>query len=358
MPEFSTVRFSEEAQGLFSGSDIERLMRAEFDRAQRHKYALVVMLLAVDRLGQLQDLYGYESKDEILRAVVGTLRDSMRDSDQLGMMQDDRILAIFPHTTQEQGVVLARRILAGAKKLRFDRDGRSLRISVSVGVANNKSESANSFDTLIAVAEEGLVVADAGGGDRFVETELYQLYEKRRKAREKAGEPQPQLGLTAPPVVASDLARAPSRQELLSKALLDVLLAQGFDADALHSFEADEINDALRRLRGPPAEAPAPGELVQDLAAKEREIDNLQRRVAKLTELLGITEEELKRLAAMKGIDLGIASVYRTVQGLSGTESQLQKKREMMKSIFEANFDLRKSIELEPPGPGSSSPAP
>src|SRR6185369_1685593 len=29
--------------------------------------------------------------------------------------------------------------------------------------------------------EEGLAVADAAGGDRFVETELYQLYERRRR---------------------------------------------------------------------------------------------------------------------------------------------------------------------------------
>ena len=38
------------------------------------------------------------------------------------------------------------------------------------------------------VAEEGLSVADQGGGDRYVETELYQLFEKKRKKEELAKE--------------------------------------------------------------------------------------------------------------------------------------------------------------------------
>ena len=98
MPEFPHTRFSEQAQGLFSPVEIERLMRAEFERAQRHKYPVVCMLIAVDRLGQLQDLYGCESKDEILQEVIGVLRSATRDSDTIGFLQDDRLLALFPHT--------------------------------------------------------------------------------------------------------------------------------------------------------------------------------------------------------------------------------------------------------------------
>ena len=61
---------------------------------------------------------------------------------------------------------------------------------------------------------------------------------------------------------------------------------------------------------------------------------------SKLTDLLDVTETELKRVAAMKDIDTGIASIYRTVQGIGVDEEGAEVKQELMKSIFEANLAL------------------
>ena len=344
MPDFQTLKLSEPGQGLFSAKEIEGLMRVEFDRARRHKFPLVLMTVAVDRLDQLHDLYGMDAKDEILRAVTRSLRESMRDSDHLGMTPDDRFLSVFPHTTPETGQMLARRLIANARKMRFERDGRSLRISLSIGIAHNKDAAATTFETILAVAEDGLAVADAGGGDRFVETELYSLYAKKSK-RSGANAEEPVV-VAAPPhveVAAMPSApRAPTREEIVAKALLERLMAQGFDLDVLSKLEPDTIAAALRNFQNQKAEVQAGS--AED---KARQIDMLERRILKLTDILGITEEELKRVAAMKGIDLGVSSIYRTVQGLSQDEGQYQRKREMMKTIFEANFELYKKLEPE-----------
>jgi diguanylate cyclase (GGDEF)-like protein len=340
MPDFQTLRMSESGQGLFSAAEIESLMRVEFDRARRHKFPLVLMLIAVDRLDQLHDLYGMEAKDEILRAITQSLRESMRDSDHMGMTPDDRFLAVFPHTTHETGQMLARRLIANARKMRFDRDGRSLRISLSIGVAHNKDAAATAFETLLAVAEDGLAVADAGGGDRFVETELYALYAKKQKAAQASVDP---IVVAAPPTVMHGKVMPPppepTREEVVAKALLQRFMAQGFDLDVLSALEPDRIAAALRSFQDQKVVVAAGS--AED---KARQIELLERRIAKLTDILGITEEELRRVAAMKGIDLGLASIYRTVQGLSQDESQYKRKREMMKTIFEANFELHQKL--------------
>jgi diguanylate cyclase (GGDEF)-like protein len=351
MPEFQTVRFSEASPGLFSPEEIEALMRVEFDRAERHNFPLVCTMIAVDRLGQLQDLYGYESRDEILRAVIGMLRESLRDSDHLGMTADERFLAVFPHTTPETGALLAKRLLGNARKLRFERDGRSLRISLSIGIAHNRADGATSFETLLGVAEEGLIVADAGGGDRYVETELYHLYEKKRTNGKKprfTEAPAPAASAPAPspfarpPAVTPPVAppREPSREELFGRALIDVLVAQGHDAKLVAALNPDQIGALIKGLRDKKEVAIAVGG-----ESKDREIDLLQRRIEKLSGLLGATEDELKRVAALKGIDIGLASIYKTVQGLAADANQYQRKRDMMKTIFEANFALKKELE-------------
>jgi Mrp family chromosome partitioning ATPase len=79
-------------------------------------------------------------------------------------------------------------------------------------------------------------------------------------------------------------------------------------------------------------------------AAYRRHIDVLERRVAKLTQLLGQTEADLRRLAAMKDVDLGVASIYRSVQGLSSEEGAQAFKRSLMREIFQANLELKTAM--------------
>jgi vacuolar-type H+-ATPase subunit I/STV1 len=76
----------------------------------------------------------------------------------------------------------------------------------------------------------------------------------------------------------------------------------------------------------------------------QKQISQLERRVVKLTESLGLTEAELKRVAAMKNIDLGVASIYRTVQGLSADGGDAEQKKEMLKNIFDANMLLKSQL--------------
>jgi hypothetical protein len=75
---------------------------------------------------------------------------------------------------------------------------------------------------------------------------------------------------------------------------------------------------------------------------RDSQVDRLERRVTKLVESLEATEKTLKEVAAMKNIDLGIASLYRVVQGLPEEEQNRAQKKQMMEIIFQANLDMQK----------------
>ncbi|MEE8468753.1 MAG: diguanylate cyclase [Planctomycetota bacterium] len=154
-------------QGLFSLAQIQHLMRVEFNRAQRYDYPIVCMMIAIDRLGHLRDIYGYESKEEIVDAVVGLLKSSTRGSDFLGRMADDRLLAVVPHTPAEGAARLAERLLQGTRAMDFQSDGRTLQVSLSIGASHNAGGSTLFFDAMLLAAEEALAASVEAGGDRY-----------------------------------------------------------------------------------------------------------------------------------------------------------------------------------------------
>lgn len=166
MADFQSANLSDTDAGLFSLSQIMHLMRVEFSRAQRYGYPLACMLISVDRLGYLRDLYGYDSKEAIVEEVSRLLRSATRTCDFLGRLADDRLLAVVPHTGEEGTQILGERLLSGVRELQFDSDGKQIQVTVSIGTSCLTDSKTLFFDSLLSAAEAGLADAEQAGGDR------------------------------------------------------------------------------------------------------------------------------------------------------------------------------------------------
>jgi len=163
-----TESYSEPDRQLFSLAQIQHLMRVEFNRAQRYDYPIACFMIAIDRLGHLRDLYGYEAKEEILDSFISLLKNETRTSDFIGRMADDRLLAVVPHTPPEGTSVLAERLLAGARGIDFNSEGRTIQVTLSIGISHSSVGETLFFDLLLQTAEEALGRAVAAGGDRVL----------------------------------------------------------------------------------------------------------------------------------------------------------------------------------------------
>jgi hypothetical protein len=79
--------------------------------------------------------------------------------------------------------------------------------------------------------------------------------------------------------------------------------------------------------------------------AKE-DMERFRRRLERMAKDLRLSEAEVARLRGEldAAYDSGVASVYKTVQGLSGNDSRTQSKRALLSKLFESNLELRKNI--------------
>jgi len=174
MAEQPIMNFDRSSTGLFSPEEIHRLMRVEYGRSGRYRYPILLMLIEIDRLETLHDLYGSESRDRLIASVVELLSTVTRGSDFLGCMVDKRLMVVFPHTPREAAVPLTERLLEGVRGLAFEGDGRTLRTSLSIGAIwsgggdAGEGEDRGDFQTFAASAEEALNRAVTAGGDRAV----------------------------------------------------------------------------------------------------------------------------------------------------------------------------------------------
>jgi len=308
-------------------------LRERFSRAQAGDEPLAFLLIAIDRLERVSD----EGLRELLRTSVdGLVLSDPESSAWICSRWGDRTLVLCPGLGLPEVPAVARRLIEGARKLRIKRGETRVRVAVSVGVAHTRGRPQLPFEVFLGVAEESLGVAQGAGGNRWVHTELYGMLERRVKGG-GGGDGAPPVfplsaiaGASAPvvltPAPRSQAAPPPPR----APSLLAPTVAQG--AVVRVSVPAGPIGTSSAEPPGAEEEAdPSPSD-----------VDILQRRLRKLMHALELAETEIRRLREEQGAERGIASIYRTVQGLSPDDNFVDVKRKLMLDIFEANQQLQK----------------
>jgi len=161
--------------GVASRSAILERLRIEVAEARRYRHPLAVVLLDVDRFGEMNRLYGIDGGDSVLREVALRIRLRVREADALGRAGSDGFLAALPHTDEAGAATFAdalrhrlalRPVAVGAE---------SVAVTVSIGVATMRPGEDLDLDGLLARVQEALESARASGGDRIALDRLHGL---------------------------------------------------------------------------------------------------------------------------------------------------------------------------------------
>jgi diguanylate cyclase (GGDEF)-like protein len=154
--------------GLRTRRFVDEALSVEFLRAQRYRTPLSVVMGDIDHFKNVNDEHGHQAGDAVLRGVGEVLRCMVRSTDVAGRYGGEEIIIIQPQNTTEGGVVLAGRIREAVEAARFDDpDGKQLRVTISLGVAEYRKEF-TSPEELVAAADRALYQAKEEGRNRVV----------------------------------------------------------------------------------------------------------------------------------------------------------------------------------------------
>jgi diguanylate cyclase (GGDEF)-like protein len=163
---------TDELTGLFNRRRFQEAMATEVERSKRFGQPVGLVLLDLDDFKGVNDTYGHQQGDLVLREVARVLRETSREIDEPARYGGEELAVVLPGTDLEGAYNLAERVRAGIEELSLpllDGDG-ALRVTASFGVATLPG-SADDMRGLVAAADEALYRAKRAGKNRTVRAE-------------------------------------------------------------------------------------------------------------------------------------------------------------------------------------------
>jgi diguanylate cyclase (GGDEF)-like protein len=160
---------TDELTGLANRRRFDELLEAEVERARRIDQPLGLVLLDLDDFKQINDTWGHQVGDEVLREVAHALRESCREIDTPARYGGEELAVVLPHTDLDGAEQFAERVRRAVAALRvpLEDGGPPVNVTTSLGVATLPG-TAYDARSLVEAADDALYRAKRTGKNRTV----------------------------------------------------------------------------------------------------------------------------------------------------------------------------------------------
>lgn len=155
--------------GLSNRRAILERLAEEISRAQRLGVCLSVGMCDVDHFKAINDTYGHQTGDDVLRVLSAHLQSQIRNYDCIGRYGGEEFLLIAPGTPANREAIVFERLCDSVAGLSIPTRTGARTITVSIGAAALTADSA--VDALLADADAALYRAKADGRNRVAYAE-------------------------------------------------------------------------------------------------------------------------------------------------------------------------------------------
>ncbi len=135
---------------------METVLKREYKRSLRYNSPLTLAFLDLDDFKAVNDEYGHNRGDELLRYVADTLEAMTRDSDIVARYAGDEFVVILPGITTQETLAFIRRLQNHFQENPLKVDGAFIPISISSGIASVGDEGVGGPTSLLRKADEVL----------------------------------------------------------------------------------------------------------------------------------------------------------------------------------------------------------
>ena len=135
----------------------------EIERAKRYEAPLSIIMFDIDHFKKINDTYGHNVGDNVLKGMVKIVEEHLRKSDNLYRTGGEEFIVILPNTDIEKAEIVAEKIREAICKTKFEKVGR---VTISIGVTQVTED--DDEDTVTSRVDEALYRAKNTGRNKVV----------------------------------------------------------------------------------------------------------------------------------------------------------------------------------------------
>lgn len=143
----------------------EEILKAGFQKYRETGENAAIMMFDVDDLKHLNDTYGHETGDAVLKAVIRSITQIIRTSDTLIRWGGDEFIGIFPGLPQEYAGEFAQKVLSQVSTVAIPAGDEMIRATISIGFSCYK-ESDTGYEDVLKRADDAMYRSKRQGKNR------------------------------------------------------------------------------------------------------------------------------------------------------------------------------------------------
>ena len=186
--------------GLDNRRNLEERLDEMFEHARRLGEPFACVMCDLDRFKSVNDTYGHQAGDAVLKQFARILRQEVREIDRAGRYGGEEFMLLLPGTVLDAAVTFAERVRKQVEAHTFTSDGTSICRTASFGVSAWPHPRVDNCDTLVRAADDALYVAKETGRNRVVRFDSAEFNEHRTA---EDGSEQPRRDIISSPTRAS-----------------------------------------------------------------------------------------------------------------------------------------------------------
>jgi diguanylate cyclase (GGDEF)-like protein len=150
--------------GFYNRSHLMDLIESENNRSVRTGSVFSLVMMDIDKFKKINDTYGHQIGDQVLRTFAAVIRSILRKTDFCGRYGGEEFLIVLTQTDLQAAKLFAERIRDCVENSFFPDLGPDSRVTVSIGLAEHRTQ--ENIEKTISHADEFLYKAKKGGRNR------------------------------------------------------------------------------------------------------------------------------------------------------------------------------------------------
>jgi len=166
---FSTVKkeaIYDTLTNLFNRRHFEERLSAESQKAFESESNLSMIMVDIDHFKKVNDTFGHDGGDKVLREIASLLKNSVRQHDTVARYGGEEFVLLLPGAPLDPTNMVAERIRRLVENTTFDMGQTQIHITISLGISNFPIHRMKSKEELVKMADLALYEAKRGGRNR------------------------------------------------------------------------------------------------------------------------------------------------------------------------------------------------